>query len=75
MAHNRVITISRSFGSGGRAMGQMLARELDWTYYDTELLQLASDESGIMNPCLLRPMRRPRSRCCPAMRSAPWTAR
>lgn len=47
MAKNFVITIARGFGSGGRTMGQMLAKELGWAYYDTELLQLASDDSGI----------------------------
>lgn len=47
MADNRVITIGRGYGSGGRTMGKMLAQELGWNYYDTELLRLASDESGI----------------------------
>lgn len=47
MADNRVITIARGYGSGGRTMGQMLARELGWNYYDMELLQMAADESGI----------------------------
>ena len=47
MADNKVITIARGFGSGGRTMGKMLARELGWNYYDRELLRLASDESGI----------------------------
>mgnify|MGYP004677204245 CR=1 FL=1 len=47
MADHHVITIARSFGSGGRTMGKMLAQELGWSYYDRELLRLASDESGI----------------------------
>lgn len=45
--NNLVITIARSYGSGGRTMGHMLAEELGVKYYDRELLRLASDESGI----------------------------
>lgn len=44
---NFVITIARGFGSGGRTIGKMLAERLDIHYYDGELLQLASEESGI----------------------------
>ena len=47
MANNQVITIARGYGSGGKTMGQMLAKELGWAFYDSELLRLASDESGI----------------------------
>lgn len=47
MADHHVITIARGYGSGGKTMGQMLAKELGWSYYDRELLQLASNESGI----------------------------
>lgn len=42
-----VITIARSYGSGGRTMGKLLAKELNLKYYDRELLRLASDKSGI----------------------------
>ena len=44
---NRVITIARSYGSGGRNMGRLLAKELGYEYYDREILRIASDESGI----------------------------
>ena len=44
---NRVITIARSYGSGGRRMGRLLAKELGYEYYDLEILRIASDESGI----------------------------
>lgn len=47
MADNYVITIARGYGSGGKIMGKSLADELGWSYYDRELLRLASDESGI----------------------------
>lgn len=44
---NTVITIAREYGSGGRTIGQMLARDLNVNYYDKELLTLASNDSGI----------------------------
>ena len=44
---NRVITIARSYGSGGRRMGRLLAKELGYEYYDREILRMASDVSGI----------------------------
>lgn len=44
---NFVITIARGYGSGGRTIGKMLAKELGVHFYDRELLRLASDDSGI----------------------------
>lgn len=44
---NLVITIARGYGSGGRSIGIKLAQELGISYYDRELLRLASRESGI----------------------------
>lgn len=44
---NYVITIARGYGSGGRTIGQMLAKKLGIGYYDRELLRLASEDSGI----------------------------
>lgn len=42
-----VITIARGYGSGGRTMGRLLAEELGISFYDRELVRLASDKSGI----------------------------
>lgn len=42
-----VITIARSYGSGGRTLGKKLAEELDIHCYDRGLIRMASDESGI----------------------------
>lgn len=42
-----VITIGRSYGSGGRTMGKLLAEDLGIRYCDRELLRMASDKSGI----------------------------
>lgn len=44
---NYVITINRSFGSGGKTVGKMLAERLGIHYYDRDLIRLASEESGI----------------------------
>lgn len=42
-----VITIARGFGSGGKTIGKLLAKRLDVEYYDSDLIKLASEESGI----------------------------
>ena len=44
---NFVITIARTYGSGGRTVGKMLAKDLGISYYNREILKLASDDSGI----------------------------
>lgn len=41
-----VITISREFGSGGREIGKLLAKQLGYAYYDSELIRLAAEKSG-----------------------------
>ena len=43
---NRVITISREFGSGGRTIGKKVAQALGIPCYDSELLQKIAVESG-----------------------------
>lgn len=40
-----VINIGRSLGSGGRAVGHILAKEFGIEYYDREILDLAAKES------------------------------
>jgi cytidylate kinase len=42
-----IITIGRQFGSGGRAIGEMLAKKLGVPFYDKELISIAAKESGI----------------------------
>ena len=42
-----VITIARGFGSGGRTVGKLLSGRLAVDYYDSDLIKLASEESGI----------------------------
>lgn len=47
MDKNLVITIARSYGSGGRTLGKLLAEELGIPCYDRELIRMASEKSGI----------------------------
>jgi len=44
---NKVITISREFGTGARTIGQKLAEELGFAYYDRAIIQLAAEKSGL----------------------------
>ena len=43
---NKVITISRQYGSGGREVGQKLAGHYGIPFYDNELITRAAKESG-----------------------------
>ena len=43
---NRVITISREFGSGGRTIGKTVAEKLGIPCYDNKLLQEIAAQSG-----------------------------
>jgi len=47
MAGNYVITIGRQLGSGGREIGQKLAAVLGISFYDKELIRIASQKSGL----------------------------
>ena len=42
-----IITIGRQLGSGGKSVGEKLAAQLGISCYDKELIQLASQESGL----------------------------
>lgn len=44
---NIIITIARQYGSGGKTIGKMLAEELGISFYDRDILRLASEDSGI----------------------------
>ena len=46
MDNKIILTIGRQFGSGGREVGQKLAKELGIGYYDKELMARAAKESG-----------------------------
>ncbi|MGL5260241.1 MAG: AAA family ATPase [Lachnospiraceae bacterium] len=44
---NYVITIARGFGSGGKAIARELSKRLDIPCYDSQILKMASEYSGI----------------------------
>lgn len=44
---NKIVTISREFGSGGREIGKRLADELGFRYYDREIITEIAKETGM----------------------------
>ena len=46
MSDKTLILISREYGSGGRGIGERIAKELNIPFYDKELIRLACQESG-----------------------------
>ena len=42
-----IITVAREYGSGGRYVGKILAKNLGLNFYDKELITLASKKSGL----------------------------
>ncbi|MGN0373332.1 MAG: AAA family ATPase [Enterocloster sp.] len=49
---SKVITISRQYGSGGRELGEKLAKRLGIPFYDKELVSMISKE-GDIDPAIL----------------------
>jgi hypothetical protein len=46
IAMNKVITIARQYGSGGREIGEKLAEALQIPFYDNEIISRAAKETG-----------------------------
>lgn len=44
---SRAISVSREFGSGGRELGKRLADALGYDYYDREIVEALSSETGM----------------------------
>ena len=42
-----IITIGREYGSGGREIGQAVAKKLGISFYDKEIINLAAEKSGL----------------------------
>ena len=47
MTNNLIITIGRQCGSGGKLIGEMLAKKMGVKCYDKELLSMAAKHSGL----------------------------
>ena len=43
----RIITISREFGSGGRFIGEEVAKKLGIAYYDKEMIGQIAEQAGL----------------------------
>ncbi len=52
----RIITISREFGSGGRFIGEEVAKKLGIAYYDKNIIGQIAEKSGL-SPEYIRKMR------------------
>ena len=44
---NKIITIGREFGSGGRELGQKLSEILGYAYYDKEIIEEISKRTQL----------------------------
>ena len=51
MKNDFVVTIGRQYGSGGRIIGELLAKRLGVAFYDNELISLAADKTGLSVDC------------------------
>ena len=51
MNQNKIITISRQYGSGGRIVGKKLADALGIPFYDNELITMAAEKTGLSVEC------------------------
>ena len=49
---NRIITISREFGSGGRFIGEEVAKKLGIAYYNEKLIDQIAQQSGLSQSIL-----------------------
>lgn len=49
---NKIITISRQFGSGGGEIGKKLAEELNLPFYDKNIINIAAKDSGFSEDIL-----------------------
>jgi len=43
----KIITISREYGSGGRTIGQEVAKILKFAFYDKEIIDVSAKDSGL----------------------------
>ena len=60
----QIITIGRQFGSGGREIGETIARKLDIPCYDRELITMAAQQSGISEEVFEKADEKHRIRSC-----------
>lgn len=44
---NKIITISREYGSGGHTIGKLVAKTLNIPFYDREIIDMSAKDSGL----------------------------
>jgi cytidylate kinase len=42
-----VITLSRQFGAGGKTLGKMIAKELGYTFADTDIIEMIAEAANV----------------------------
>ena len=47
LQHKLIITVAREYGSGGRYVAKLLAEKLGIKFYDKDLIEIVSNESGL----------------------------
>ena len=50
----KIITISREYGSGGRSIGKKVAEKLGFSFYDSEIIDMAAEASGLSKEFITR---------------------
>ncbi|MBQ9537960.1 MAG: cytidylate kinase-like family protein [Treponema sp.] len=50
----KIITISREYGSGGRSIGKKVAERLGISFYDSEIIDMAAETSGLSKEFISR---------------------
>ena len=46
---SKIITISREYGSGGKYIGELVAKKLGIPFYDKEIMEKIAEETGFAN--------------------------
>ena len=51
---SKIITISREYGSGGKYIGELVAKKLGIPFYDKEIMEKIAEETGFVNEFIER---------------------
>lgn len=51
---NKIITISREYGSGGKYIGELVAQKLGIPFYDKEIMEKIAEETGFVKDFIER---------------------
>ena len=49
-----IITIAREYGSGGRLIGEQVAKMLNISFYNRNLIDLTAKSSGLAEDCIAK---------------------